>query len=98
MDPTPTLVAVSQPTAAKPWTALVVIGLVTVLFIVGLITGQISLSPSKTRKAARRGLLTIDAVLATPEKQAAIEYIRDEEHLIQVDQRRGDGDSDDAPD
>jgi hypothetical protein len=40
-------------------------------------------------------MLTMDAVLSTPEKQAAIEYIRDEEHLIEIDQERSGGNGDD---
>jgi hypothetical protein len=79
---------------APPWITLVVIGLVVVLFIIGLITGQVRLTPSKTRASARRGMLTMDAVLSTPERQAAIEYIRDEEHLVEIDQERNGGDGD----
>jgi hypothetical protein len=95
MTPTPIPEVASSPTTEPPWIVLVVIGLVAVLFVVGLITGQVRLTSSKTRESARRGMLTMDAVLSTPEKQAAIEYIRDEEHLIEIDQERSGGNGDD---
>ena len=95
MNPTPMPEVASSPPTAQPWIVIVVIGFAAVLFIIGLITGQVRLSPSKTRESARRGMLTMDAVLSTPERQAAIEYIRDEEHLIEIDQACGDGNGDD---
>jgi hypothetical protein len=96
MTPTPVPEFASAPSMAGFWTIVGFIGLVVLLLVIGLITGQVRLTPSKTRESTRRGMLTMDAVFSTPEKQAAIQYIRDEEHLIEPDQERGEGDGNDA--
>ncbi|MFQ6100132.1 MAG: hypothetical protein ACE5OS_02705 [Anaerolineae bacterium] len=65
---------------------------------IGLITGEVSLKPYKLRRAGMRGAMTFDAMYSGKDKQAAIEYILDEQHLVVLDQERGEGDDDDAPD
>jgi hypothetical protein len=74
--------------------------LVVLLFVIGLITGQVKLTPRKERQSMRQGAMALDAVFSTPERQAAIEYIRNEEHLVELEQERGEGNGrdDDIPD
>jgi hypothetical protein len=96
MTPTPIPELAPAPPMAGFWAIVGFVGLVGLLLVIGLITGQVQLTPSKTRESVRRGMLTMDAVFSTPEKRAAIEVIRDGEHLIKLDQERGEGDGDDA--
>ena len=44
--------------------------------------------------------MALDVVFSTPERQAAIEYILNEEHLVELEQERGEGNGrdGDAPD
>ncbi len=96
MTPTPVPEFASAPSMAGFWAIVGFIGLVVLLLVTGLITGQVRLTPSKARESTRRGMLTMDAVLSTSEKRAAIEVIRDEDHLVELDQERGEGDGDNA--
>ena len=96
MTPTPVPEFAAAPPMAGFWAIVGFIGLVGLLLVIGLITGQVWLTPSKTRESVRRGMLTMDAVFSTPDKRAAIENIRDEDHLIELDQKRGEGSDDDA--
>lgn len=98
MTPTPIPETAPSPSMTGFWVVVGFIGVVALLLIVGLITGEVSFEPYKLRRAARRGMLTTEALFSGPGKRAAIEYIRDEEHLVVLDQERGEGDGDEKED
>ena len=91
MTPTPLSDVASAPPMTGFWVIMGFIALVVLLFVIGLVTGQVQLTPSKGRQSASRGAMALDAVFSTPERQAAIEYIRNEEHLVELEQERGEG-------
>ena len=91
MTPTPLSGVASAPPMTGFWAIVGFIGLVVLLFVIGLITGQVRLTPSKGRQSAIRGAMALDGVFSTPERKAAIEYIRNEEHLVELEQERGEG-------
>jgi len=76
------------------WVFVGFIGMVALLLIVGLITGEVSFEPYKLRRAGMRGGMTLDAMLSGADKRAAIEYILDEQGQVVLDQERGEGDGD----
>jgi hypothetical protein len=97
MTPTP-VTEVATPSMTGFWLIVGFIGVVALLLIIGLITGEVSLKPYKLRRAGIRGAMTFDGIYSGKDKRAAIEYILDEEHLVVLDQERGEGDDDDTPD
>ncbi len=97
MTPTP-VTKVAPPSMTEFWLLVGLIGVIALLFTIGLITGKVSLKPHKLRRAGMRGGMTLDAMLSGQDKRAAIEYILEEQHLVVLDQERGEDDDDDAPD
>ena len=94
MPPTPVPRVVPPPTT-EPWVILAVVGVVVLLLIVGLVTGKVTLTPSKAGKAGTRGVLTMDALLFSgPERRAAIEYVLEEQDEVMLEQESGGGDDD----
>lgn len=90
---TPTPVVEATPSSMTGfWVIVGFIGVVALLLIIGHITGKVSFEPYKLRRAGMRGGMTLDAMLSGPERRSAIEYILDEEHMVVLDQERGEGD------
>jgi hypothetical protein len=88
---TPTPVAPSPPFAGSPWFLVGLIGVVTLLLAVGLLTGQVSFKSRDVRRSAARGMMTMDAVLSGQERRSAIEYTMDGEHEVVLDRKQDDG-------
>lgn len=74
------------------WIFIGFIGVVLVLFIIGYITGEVSFEPYSLRRAGMRGGMTLDAMFSGPERQAAIEYVLEDQDKVVLDQERGEGD------
>lgn len=92
---TPTPLAEAAPRLMEEfWLIAGILGVLGLLLIIGLITGQVSFKSSNVDKGIRRATMTLDATLAGPERQAAIEYVLQDQDKVVLDQERGEGDDD----
>ena len=90
MTPTP-LAEAAPPSMAEFWLIVGILGVLMSFLIVGLITGQVSFKSSNVDKGMGRAMMTLDAALGGSERQAAIEYVLDQDKVV-LDQERGEGD------
>ena len=93
MTPTP-LAKAALPSMEEFWLIVGALGVLALLLIIGLITGQISFKSSNVDRGMRRAMMTLDATLTGPERRAAIEYVLEDQDEVVLDQERGKGDSD----
>ena len=92
---TPTPLAKTAPASMEEfWLIVGILGVLALLLIIGLITGQVSFRSSNVDKGMRRAMMTLDATLGGPERQAAIEYVLEDQDKVVLDQERGEGDGD----
>ena len=92
---TPTPLAEAAPSLVEEfWLIVGLLGVLALLLIIGLITGQVSFKSSNVNKSVRRAIMTFDAPLSGPGRRTAIEYVLTEQDKVVLDQERGEGDDD----
>lgn len=85
---TPTPVPGVSPQMEQFWVLVGAVGLVLVLFVIGLATGFVSFKPRKVREMPARGMMALDAALSGLDRHAAIEYVlQDQDEVVCEDEQ-----------